>query len=107
MFFLIFHEAFYRLGPIGFLSLGTADVPGNAGIRDQVTALQWVSDNIIDFGGDPALVTVHGQSAGSFSSTYHMFSPLTKGLFKRVILQSGPGGFSPSYHHFDEERATK
>ena len=97
----------YRLGPLGFLSLGTEAVPGNAGVRDQVMALQWVNENILDFGGDPTQITVHGQSAGSFSSTYHMFSPLTRGLFQRVILQSGPGGFSPSYHHFSEERATK
>ena len=68
----------YRLGPLGFLSLGTEDVPGNAGIRDQVLALQWVQDNIAMFGGNPGLVTVYGQSAGSFSSTYHLMSPLTK-----------------------------
>jgi len=97
----------YRLGPLGFLSLGTEDVPGNAGVRDQVMALQWVSQNIQEFGGDTDQVTVHGQSAGSFSSTYHLFSPLTRGLFHRVILQSGPGGFSPSYHHFGADRAAK
>ena len=68
----------YRLGPLGFLSLGTEDVPGNAGVRDQVLALQWVQDNIAMFGGNPDLVTVYGQSAGSFSSTYHLMSPLTK-----------------------------
>merc|ERR1711973_206818 len=79
----------YRLGSLGFLSLGTQDVPGNAGVRDQVMALQWVQVNIINFGGDPELVTVNGQSAGSFASTYHIMSPLTRGLFKRAILQSG------------------
>ena len=68
----------YRLGPLGFLSLGTEDVPGNAGIRDQVMAMEWVQDNIARFGGNPDLVTIYGQSAGSFSSTYHLMSPLTK-----------------------------
>ena len=97
----------YRLGPLGFLSLGTQDVPGNAGVRDQLAALGWVRDNIASFGGDPELVTVYGQSAGSFASTYHLMSPLARGLFSRAILQSGAGGFSPSYHHFDELRAAK
>ena len=97
----------YRLGPLGFMSLGTQDVPGNMGSRDQLMALHWVQDNIMSFGGDPDLVTVHGQSAGSFSSTYHIMSPLARGLFRRAILGSGPGGFSPSYHHFSEARAIK
>ena len=68
----------YRLGPLGFLSLGTEDVPGNAGVRDQVAALQWVRDNIATFGGDPELVTVYGQSAGSFAATYHLMSPMAR-----------------------------
>ena len=71
-------EVRYRLGPIGFLSLGTEDVPGNAGVRDQVAALRWVQDNIDTFGGDPHLVTVYGQSAGSFASAYHIMSPLAR-----------------------------
>ena len=71
-------EIRYRLGPIGFLSLGTQDVPGNAGVRDQVAALQWIQDNIESFGGDPGLVTIYGQSAGSFASTYHIMSPLAR-----------------------------
>ena len=71
-------EVRYRLGPLGFLSLGTEDVPGNAGVRDQLAALTWVQDNIHSFGGDPSLVTVYGQSAGSFASTYHIMSPLAR-----------------------------
>ena len=97
----------YRLGLLGFLSLGTEDVPGNAGVRDQVMALTWVQENIREFGGDPGMVTLNGESAGSFSSTYHLMSPLARGLFRRAILQSGPGGFSPSYHHFSAARAKK
>jgi len=78
----------YRLGPLGFLSLGNDRVPGNMGLRDQVMALSWVQENIGSFGGDSTEVTVFGESAGSASIAYHLLSPLAKGLFKRAILQS-------------------
>ena len=97
----------YRLGPLGFLSLGTREVPGNAGMLDQVAALNWVQDNIHRFGGDPDNVTLMGQSAGSFSTTYHLVSPKSRGLFRRIIAQSGVGGFSPAYHHYNEWQAVK
>merc|ERR1711970_519238 len=97
----------YRLGPLGFLSLGTPEVPGNMGMKDQVMALTWVQDNINRFGGDPEQVTIFGQSAGSMSVTYHLFSPMTEGLFNRVIAQSGMGGFTPSLHHFQQDKAAK
>ena len=48
----------YRLGPFGFLSMGSEDVPGNAGFRDQVLALKWIQNFIKYFGGDPNLVTI-------------------------------------------------
>ena len=96
-----------RLGTLGFMSLGTEEVPGNMGTRDQVAALQWIQENVAGFGGDPDLVTVMGQSAGSMATTFHMYSPLAQGLFRRVILQSGTGGFAPSYKHFEEDRAIK
>nr|CAD7439826.1 unnamed protein product [Timema bartmani] len=93
----------YRLGPLGFLSTGDEVSPGNIGLKDQVTALRWVRDNIARFGGDPGSVTIFGESAGGASVHYHMISPLSRGLFHRAISQSGtalcpfayaPGGTS-------------
>ena len=79
----------YRLGPLGFLALGTESSPGNLGLRDQVVALQWVQDNIANFGGDPGSVTIFGESAGAFSVYCHLVSPMANGLFHKAILQSG------------------
>ena len=79
----------YRLGPFGFLSMGTDSVPGNAGFRDQVMAMKWVQKNIADFGGDPDSVTIFGESAGALSTSTHLLSPMSEGLFQRAILQSG------------------
>ena len=79
----------YRLGPLGFLSMGTEDVPGNAGLRDQVLALEWVQQYIANFGGDPSLVTIFGESAGSLSVAAHIVSPLSNNLFSRAIMESG------------------
>lgn len=85
----------YRLGALGFLSLPELDaeragVPsGNDGIRDQQLALSWIKDNIAAFGGDPANVTVFGQSAGAVSTCVQMVSPLSRTLAKHFILESG------------------
>ncbi|XP_013189497.2 juvenile hormone esterase isoform X2 [Amyelois transitella] len=78
-----------RLEVFGFLCLNTRDVPGNAGLKDQVSALKWVKRNIEQFGGDPDNVTLFGESAGAASVAYHMISPMSKGLFHKVIAQSG------------------
>jgi para-nitrobenzyl esterase len=84
----------YRLGAMGFLRLREAtgeNVPatGNEAILDQIAALRWVQDEISSFGGDPANVTVFGESAGAISISALLASPAAKGLFRRAILQSG------------------
>ena len=78
----------YRLGALGFLSLGNEDVPGNAGLRDQTMALGWVKENIGRFGGDDEKITIFGESAGGSSVASHLLSPLSKSLVHRAILQS-------------------
>jgi len=83
----------YRLGAMGFLYLnGVADdVPwsANAGLLDQVAALEWVRDNISAFGGDPSQVTIFGESAGGMAVVDLMAMPKALGLFHGVIAQSG------------------
>ncbi|KAJ8732333.1 hypothetical protein PYW08_015063 [Mythimna loreyi] len=79
----------YRLEVLGFLCLDTPEVPGNAGMKDQVLALRWVKENISTFGGDPDNITIFGESAGAASVTYHMVSPMSQGLFNKAIAQSG------------------
>nr|XP_026485194.1 esterase FE4-like [Vanessa tameamea] len=79
----------YRLGAHGFLCLGTKDVPGNAGMKDQVALLRWVNKNIAKFGGNPDEVTIAGYSAGSSAVDLLMISKMAQGLFKRVIPESG------------------
>ncbi|XP_064605654.1 acetylcholinesterase-like [Liolophura sinensis] len=79
----------YRLGPLGFLTSADDAMPGNYGMLDQVAALKWVRENIAFFGGDPASVTIDGHSAGGCCVGLHLLSPLSKGLFRKVIGQSG------------------
>ncbi|XP_045761418.1 cholinesterase 1-like [Maniola jurtina] len=79
----------YRLGAHGFLCLGTKDIPGNAGMKDQVALLRWVNKNIASFGGNPEEITIAGFSSGASSVDLLMLSKMTDGLFKRVIPESG------------------
>lgn len=83
----------YRLGVLGFLHLAEFGeeyaTSGNNGILDQITALEWVRDNIAAFGGDPNNVTIFGESAGAMSVGTLLATPLAKGLFHKAILQSG------------------
>lgn len=95
----------YRVGILGFLCLDTEEIPGNAGMKDQVAALRWVKKNIVNFGGDPDNITIFGESAGSASASYHLMSPMTKGLLKRAILQSGVSTCGWSYTYQPRERA--
>lgn len=93
----------YRLGALGFTDLKRFGeefaTSGVNGILDQVTALEWVRDNIANFGGDPAKVTIAGESAGGFSVATLLGSPRTDGLFRGVIAQSGAA------HHVLPEEA--
>jgi len=79
----------YRLGADGFLYLD--DGIANLGLLDQIAALAWVQENIAAFGGDPNNVTIFGESAGAFSVSTLLSMPHARGLFHRVIAQSGAG----------------
>jgi len=79
----------YRVANLGFLYMGTDQSPGNAGLFDQMLALEWIHDNIEKFGGNPNNITIMGESAGAASVGMHLMSSLSRNLFHQAILQSG------------------
>lgn len=92
----------YRLGPLGYFAhpalikaAKPGEAVGNYGLMDQIAALQWVKRNIAAFGGDPANVTVFGESAGGMSTLALLATPSANGLYKRAIVESGGGWFPP------------
>ncbi|TKH44156.1 para-nitrobenzyl esterase [Paenibacillus terrae] len=88
----------YRLGPLGFLHLTPrgGGLTSNAGLLDQIAALEWVRDHIAAFGGNPNEVTVFGESAGAMSIAALLAMPAAEGLFQRAILQSGASQVLPT-----------
>jgi para-nitrobenzyl esterase len=84
----------YRLGVLGYLAHpelsreSSSGVSGNYGLLDQIAALQWAKANIAAFGGDPANVTIMGESAGALSVMYLMAAPSARGLFAKAIAES-------------------
>jgi para-nitrobenzyl esterase len=86
----------HRLGALGYTYLRHAGgeafaVSGNVGMLDIVTALEWVRDNIGEFGGDPGRVLIFGESGGGQKVSTLLAMPPAKGLFHRAVIESGPG----------------
>lgn len=91
---VVFVSLNYRLGRFGFFAhpaLAAEGFGGNFGYLDQIAALQWVKAEIAKFGGDPGNVTVFGESAGGMSMHMLLQSPMARGLFHKVIIESGGG----------------
>lgn len=103
----------YRLGALGYLShpaltkenMGAHS--GNYGLMDQVAALQWVKRNIAQFGGDPANVTVGGESAGGWSTMAVLATPSANGLYRGAIVESGGGWYPPTTQAQKDEQGVK
>ena len=91
----------YRVGPFGFMALEELNaespegISGNLPLRDLITALKWIQNNIEGFGGDPSNVTIGGQSAGATNTITLLRSPMAKGLFHRAMIESTSTGFLP------------
>ncbi|XP_018312617.1 esterase FE4-like isoform X2 [Mycetomoellerius zeteki] len=79
----------YRLASLGFLNLNDTVITGNQAVKDAIMALKWIKKNIKAFGGDPEKITIFGESAGASMVHALALSPLAKGLFQKIIAQSG------------------
>jgi para-nitrobenzyl esterase len=91
----------YRLGALGFLALRAPGFEANGGLRDQLLALAWVRENVERFGGDPARITLFGESAGAMSVATLLGLPSARGLFAGAIAQSGAA------HHVSREETAE
>lgn len=82
----------YRLGPFGYFALdelmAESNTTGNYGLQDQTLALQWIQNNAAAFGGNPDQVMLYGESAGAFSTCWHLVSPASAGLFDVALMES-------------------
>jgi len=101
----------YRIGRFGFFAhpqltreTGTSGIVGNYGFMDQIAALEWVKRNVAAFGGDPANVTIAGESAGGMSVNTLLTSPMSKGLFAKAVVMSGGDGAAAPTPLADVER---
>jgi para-nitrobenzyl esterase len=98
---VVFVAVTYRLGLLGFLG-SEGGTPPNLGLLDLLEALRWVQRNIAAFGGNPALVTLLGQSAGADAVAHLMVAEGASGLFRRVIMHSAPLGLARNRHAMNQ-----
>uniref|UniRef100_A0A8C3R9P6 Thyroglobulin n=1 Tax=Cyanoderma ruficeps TaxID=181631 RepID=A0A8C3R9P6_9PASS len=85
----------YRVGVFGFLSTGSAEASGNAGLWDQLAALRWVQQSISSFGGDPSRVSLGAERGGADVTSAHLLTGTGSDLFRRLLLMGG-SAFSPA-----------
>ncbi|XP_013790869.1 acetylcholinesterase-like [Limulus polyphemus] len=97
----------YRLGPLGFLHLNNDDIQGNQGLMDQQTALRWVKENIVSFGGNPENITLFGEGSGSVCVGLHLMMEESKELFRHAIMESMSPLFPHSSHNLEEANELK
>lgn len=102
----------YRVGAFGFLHLApempaefAEEAPGNVGLWDQALAIRWLKDNAHAFGGNPEWMTLFGESAGSSSVNAQLMSPVTRGVVKRGMMQSGT--MNAPWSHMTSEKAVE
>uniref|UniRef100_T1P807 carboxylesterase n=1 Tax=Musca domestica TaxID=7370 RepID=T1P807_MUSDO len=97
----------YRLGALGFISLPEEGIWGNAGLKDQRLALQWIQENIAQFNGDPNNVTLFGESAGAAAVHLHMYADHAHKLFHKAIMQSGTANMEWVFQNNPEYKVRK
>ncbi|EDW75956.2 uncharacterized protein Dwil_GK15211 [Drosophila willistoni] len=97
----------YRLGALGFLSTGDANMPGNFGLKDQHLVFKWIQNHIEAFDGDKTKVTIFGQSAGGVATHLHLLNPNSENLFHNVISMSGTANVPFAINENPLEQAIK